>query len=354
VPSPQATIPPKRKSPHQEADTLEDSAALERRFREEINARQAMPPPRVKILHGRNTAHESIAPNMPVYQRNSPRQLPNPYTPMQKPGRGVDTHQLQIDQQEQNLCGLNRTIDGSLPNFHREGEQVGDNAHRTQQLESQANHTRHMGSAARYYPLSPSTSFRSSSQRSHLIAASHQVPPTPSRPSFSKSVNAPFQPPVLAHSRPPQQISSFMDGLMSRGVSGSLRLSTAGTSKSMYQSNRSSSPLERLSLPPKPVTRNPPRSSARQNPPNTPLSSPFFREQVSSGGTHSSHTLRGTPQSTRDIQSRSLTSYGKELNLAYQSPNVPTISQDSGGLFRRENLSRSDPDFRVGLTHPSR
>ena len=348
VSSPQATIPQKRKSPHQEVDTLEDSATLERRFREEINARQAMPPPRVKTLHARNSAHEGLPPKTPMYPRDSPGQPSNIYTPIQKPECGVNTNQLEIEQQEHNLRGLNRTVDSSLSNFHREEEHTSDSAHRTKQLGSQANHPMRMGSAMQYYPMPPGTSFPS--QRSHLTAAGQQVPLTPSRQSFSRSVNAPFQPPTLAHSRPSQQISPFMDGLMSRGVGGSLRLSTAETSKSVYQSNRSSSPLERLSLPPKPVMRNPPRNPTRQNPPNTPLSSPFFREQVSSGGTHSSHTLRGTP---RSVQSSGLTSYGKELNLAYGSPNFPTISLDSGGLFRRENLSRSDPDFRVGLTHSS-
>ncbi|KAF8459042.1 hypothetical protein BGX38DRAFT_313927 [Terfezia claveryi] len=337
--SPQATIPQKRKSPHQEADPLEDSGALERRFREEINARQAMPPPRVKI---RNSIHESLPPKTPVYQRDSPRQLSNIYTPMKKPERGVDTHQLGNEQQGHNLRGLNRTFDGSLSTFHREEDHISDTAHRTGQLESQANHTMRVDSTMRYYPISPSSSFPV--QRSHFTSANQQVAPTPSGPSYSRSVDAPFQRSTLAHSRPPQQISPFMDGLMSRGVGGSLRLPTAETSKNVYQSNRSSSPLERLSLPPKPVTRNPPRSSTRQNPPNTPLSSPFFREQVSSGGTHSSHTLWGTP---RSVQLSGLTSYGKELNLQYENPNFPTISLDSGGLFRRENLSRSDPKFRL-------
>ncbi|KAF8422014.1 hypothetical protein EV426DRAFT_643520 [Tirmania nivea] len=342
LPSPQATIPQKRKSPHQEADTLENSATLERRFREEFNARQAMPPPRVKLHRGQNSVHGSLPPETPVYQRDSQGQSLNIYTPIQKPQYGVETHQLESEQQEHNLRGLNRTVDSSLSNFHREGEQISDNAHRTKRLESQTNHTMRVGSTMRYYPMSSSTSFPS--QRSPLTAASQQVPPTPSRPSFSRSVNAPFQPPTLARLRPPQQISPFMDGLMSRGAGGSLRLSTAETSKSVYQSNRSSSPLERLSLPPKPVMRNPPRGSARQNPPNTSLSSPFFREQVSSGGSHSSHTLRGTVQ---NLQSSG------ELNLAYEGSNFPTISLDSGGLFRRGNLTRSDADFRVGLARSS-
>jgi len=277
VSSPQATIPQKRKSPHQEAGTPENSAAIERRFREEINARQAMPPPRAKIQHGRNSIHESLPQKTPVYQRDPPRNI---YTPAKKPDH---TRQLEIEQQEHNLRGLNRTTDGSLSNFHREGEHISDNAHRTKLLEPQ---TMRMGSM-RYFPRSPSTSFPT------------QVPSTPSRQSYSRSVNAPFQPPTLAHSR----------GLMSRGVVGGLRLPTAET-------RRPSSPLERLSLPPKPVTRNPPRSSARQNP-------PFYREQVSSRGTRSSHTLRGS------------TSYG-----TYESSDFPTISLDSGGLFRRGNLNR--------------
>lgn len=220
-----------------------------------------MPPPRVKI---RNSIRESLPPKTPVYQRESPRQLSNIYTPIKKPERGVDTHQLGIGQQEHNLRGLNRTVDGSLSTFHGEEEHISDTAHRTKQLESQANHTMRVNSTMRYYPISPSTSFPV--QPSHFTSASQQVGPTPSRPSYSSSVDAPFQRPTLVHSRPPQQISSFMNGLMSRGVGGGLRLPTAETSKSVFQSNRSSSPLERLSLPPKPVTRNPPRSSTRQNP----------------------------------------------------------------------------------------
>ena len=135
---------------------------------------------------------------------------------------------------------------------------------------------------------------------------------------------------ITHQSRNSEQIPPFIDGLLSRTHgAGGLRLPASNNW------NRSSSPVERLSLPTKPIARNPPRGPSILKP---SVSSPFFRDQVSSGGTHSSHTLRGSSRSGTSIGTEN---HNRDFNWTRYggkaTTDAPRINLDSGGFFRREN-----------------
>lgn len=328
------TIPQKRQVPYEGAETPEDTVALERRFKEELNARRAMPPPLVRVVPGQNSIN--IPPSTPLYKRNS---QPNPYTTIQGTIHSGDSHR---HNQEGHRLHFSACVSPS--NFSRQQDGTRAKAHQV----DQAGHTLHTGPVARSFPISPNVEYRP--QRLQHMPGTPQVPQTPTRPSFSGNISTPNKYPML--SRSPQHIPPFIDGLISRG---SLKLSAADISRGTHQGNHAGSSLERISLPPKPVMRNPPRSSSRQISTAASLSSPFFRTQVSSGGTHSSYTVRGNSQSGKsglpDTRSIDVTTFGKDSNLSSFENNVnpgfPRISLDPGGLFRRENLSKLDPDLRV-------
>lgn len=333
--SPGATTSQKRKLSCTEADSgvSDDPKTREKRFREEINARQAMPPPIGKPQHAKRTV---VGSNLTGYQKTPHRYIEKSYSSADSCERAPDPTEpsyqagAAMHQEEYNL-----RIGHDLQTFHKQSQPTLNSNGNVQlrpcmdsgssQAVGSTMNIRHELMASR-----PGSNYRFPPQSSNSQYGGNMI-------SQNASSRTPSAENVITHQfqNNSEQISPFIDGLLSRTRGpGSLRLSATDNW------NRSSSPVERLSLPTKPIARNPPRTPSRLKP---SVSSPFFRDQLSSGGTQSSHTLRGSSRSGTSIGTANNNSWTRYENKA--NADVPRINLDSGGFFRREN---ADSNINVG------
>ncbi|KAF8474797.1 hypothetical protein BDZ91DRAFT_779398 [Kalaharituber pfeilii] len=322
-----SNISQKRKSPYEsEALDKEDSISREKRFRNEINARQAMPPPRDRIQHVARQGQLGLS------SGRSPSENPEKsYQLQQEQRQSVDKYRNRDQRQLEQHQACTKNIQSNLNFSPQYGQESGLNIIST-----------HSGYGSR--PIYTADSTRS--LYLSMAPLESVIPPRSShqglnlqtlqRPSLSRNIDTPFKPPPAIHD--PQHISPFMSRILAR--SPSMRLSAAEN----HQSNRSSSPAERLSLPPKPITRNPPRGVVQDN-----HLSPFYREDISSGGTLSSRTLAGNSRNGMDDKTSSNSGYYRsQTGMAEYGnrsmPGLRGIGMDREGLFRREPVSS---DFRL-------
>lgn len=339
--SPGAIISQKRKSSCNVANSEvnDDPKTREKRFREEMNARQAMPPPVGKPQHVRRNIVASTLTGSHPYQKVPHKYMGKSHPSIDNCERAPDTtesHQAAaaMHQEEYNLRAGN-----DIQTFHKQSlatPNCNGNIQLRPCIDSGAGqamgstvNTRHEMIASR-----PGSDYRfpppsSSSQYSGIMISQN---------ASQKMFRTPPSKNVVTHKfrNTSEQIPPFIDELFSRTYgargSGSLRLSATETSNNW---NHPCSPVERLSLPTKPIARNQPRTPSRLKP---SVSSPFFRDQMSSGGTQSSHTLRGSSRSGTSI---GIANYNRDFDWArygdQANADVPKINLDSGGFFRRDS-----------------